>query len=111
MLFIAMMEAAARAAVSASADSLGANSEKMALVTLRSRLARAQAMNVPARCCSVRLASVASDDKLSFRSLAYSGRAFFRASMLMANLLEKSPHRLLDDEGKKSAAAWGGDSL
>jgi hypothetical protein len=81
MLFIAMMLAAARAAVSASGESLGANSEKIALVTLRSRLARAQAMKVPARCCSVRPGSLARLDRLSFRSLAYSGRAFFRASM------------------------------
>jgi hypothetical protein len=47
-LFIAMMLAAARAAVSASGDSFGANSLRIALVTLRSREARAQAMKVPA---------------------------------------------------------------
>ena len=44
-----MMEAAARAAFSASALSLGANSLKIALVVERSRDARAQAMKVPAR--------------------------------------------------------------
>ena len=43
-MFIAMMLAAARAAVRASGESLGANSLMIALVVLRSREAKAQAM-------------------------------------------------------------------
>ena len=45
------------------------------------RDAMALAMNVPARCWSVSPGSVASDPRLSFRSLAYSGRAVLRVSI------------------------------
>ena len=48
-----MMLAAAWAAFSASGESLLANESVMALVVVRSREARAQALKVPARCCSV----------------------------------------------------------
>src|SRR5262245_39520757 len=105
MLFIPMIAAAARAAFSASGDSLAANSEKIALVVVRSREARAQAMKVPARCCSVSRASLARLDRLSFRSLAYSGRAFFRASIDMGFSWKKPPS--FGDGGKGGRRLWG----
>src|SRR3546814_2212552 len=47
-------------------------------------------MKLPARGCSVRPGSVASDPRLSLRSRAYSGRAVFRLSRLMAKFLVSS---------------------
>jgi hypothetical protein len=70
MLFIAMMAAAALAAVSASGDSLGANSAMSASLTAELRAANALATNAPAFCCSVSTVSAARLDRLSFRSLA-----------------------------------------
>src|SRR5580700_4845234 len=101
MLFIAMMLAAARAALRAAALSLGTNSAKTARVTVRSRLASAQAMKVPARCCSLRPVSCASDDRFSFRSLAYSGKAFLRASMLMGTSFKEFSNGALIPEGMR----------
>src|SRR6185437_9341858 len=75
-----MMLAAARAAFSASGESLGANPAVIAAVTSALRDASAVAMNVPARCWSLSDGSAASEDRLSFRSFAYSGRRFFRCS-------------------------------
>ena len=70
MLFMPMMAAAALAALSASGESAGAKLAVTARVVFSLRAARAQAMKVPARCCSVSTASCASEDRLSFRSLA-----------------------------------------
>src|SRR4051812_32668481 len=81
-----MMLAAALAAVKASGVMVWANSARMARVVASLRAASAQAMKVPARCCAVSEASAARLDRLSFRSLAYSGRAFFSVSIDMAFL-------------------------
>src|ERR1700679_672554 len=86
-----MMLAAARAASSASGESFGANSPIIARVVSGLRDASAQAMNVPARCCSLSDGSIASDERLSFRSFAYSGRRFFRTSRDIGSSLKEVP--------------------
>src|SRR5262249_6092267 len=80
MLFIAMIEAAALAAVSASGDSFGANSAMSASLTAELRAASALATNAPAFCCSLSTVSAARLERFSFRSLAYSGSCCFRDS-------------------------------
>src|SRR5512132_2582305 len=80
MLFIAMIAAAAFAAPSATGAILGANSPTSASMTFELRDASAATTNVPARCCSVSAGSAARLDKLSLRSFAYSGKAFFSFS-------------------------------
>src|SRR5215468_9974286 len=80
MLFIAMIEAAALAAFSASGDSFGANSAMSAWLTAELRAANALATNAPAFCCSLSTVSVARLERFSFRSLAYSGNCCFRDS-------------------------------
>src|SRR5215470_17958335 len=87
MLFIAMIAAAALAAVSASGDNLGANSAMSASLTAELRAASALATNAPAFCCSVSTVSAARLERLSFRSLAYSGSWAFRDSRDMEVLL------------------------
>src|SRR5271165_938110 len=75
-----MIDAAALAAASASAFSCGPNSATSAAVTLALRDASAAAMKVPARCCVVRLGSVASEPRFSLMSFAYWGSADLRDS-------------------------------
>src|SRR5512132_875446 len=86
MLFIAMIAAAAFAAPSATGAILGANSPTSASMTFELRDASAATTNVPARCCSVSAGSAARLDKLSLRSFAYSGKAFFSFSRDIAAL-------------------------
>src|SRR5262245_39618256 len=87
MLFIAMMDAAALAAVSASGVSLGVNSAMSASLTAGLRAASALATNAPAFCCSLSTVSLARLDRFSFRSLAYSGSWALRDSRDIGVLL------------------------
>ena len=70
MLFIAMIDAAALAAVTAVAASFASASASAAAISGRYDAACAQARIVPYFCWSVSPCSVSSDDRLSRRSLA-----------------------------------------
>src|SRR5262245_40065399 len=95
MLFIAMIEAAAFVALSASGDSFGANSAMSAWLTAEFRAANALATNAPAFCCSLSTVSLARLERFSFRSLAYSGNCCFRDSRDMgATPWFVRPHRV-----------------
>src|SRR5512145_1097947 len=87
MLFMPMIAAAALAALSAAGSSLDANSSLIAAITCGWRAASAETMKVPASCCWVSVVSAARLDRLSFRSLAYSGSKDFRDSSDMLALL------------------------
>src|SRR6266436_6101304 len=81
MLFIAMIEAAALAASSASGERCSFASPTIAAMTLRLREASAVATRVPHRCCSLSSVSITRAARLSRWSLAYAGSFSFRASI------------------------------
>src|SRR5882724_320117 len=81
MLFIAMIEAAALAASSASGERCSFASRTIAAMTLRLREASAVATRVPHRCCSLSSVSITRAARLSRWSLAYSGSFSFKASI------------------------------
>src|SRR5258705_10554060 len=81
MLFIAMIEAAALAASSASGERCSLASPTIAAMTLRLREASAVATRVPHRCCSLSSVSITRAARLSRWSLAYAGSFSFRASI------------------------------
>src|SRR5712664_26958 len=81
MLFIAMIEAAALAASSASGERCSFASPTIPAMTLRLREASAVATRVPHRCCSLSSVSITRAARLSRWSLAYSGSFSFKASI------------------------------
>src|SRR5215475_6045868 len=100
MLFIAMIEAAPRAAPAASGDSLA--SEAIASTTSALRDATAAASAVPHACCGLSVVELVIAPRLMRRSLAWSGRRSLRRSIDM-----RAPYavrcrkiRLRGDEGR-----------
>src|SRR5690606_19880573 len=100
-----MIEAAPRAALYASADRVSAASSAISRSVVAERVAAAVASRVPHSCCSLSTVVRASEERLSFRSLAYSGSEFFRVSMLTAL------PRLSDARRQQFAGVDGGIAL